>query len=106
VDAVIDKDFASSLLAADIKADVLVISTGVPKVYLNYGKANERALDKVVLAELKRYIAEGHFAPGSMLPKIKAVTSFLEKGGREAIITNPESLEEAVAGKTGTHIYP
>jgi carbamate kinase len=106
VDAVIDKDFASSLLAADIKADVLVISTGVPKVYLNYGKANERALDKVVLVELKRYIAEGHFAPGSMLPKIKAVTSFLEKGGREAIITNPESLEEAVAGKTGTHIYP
>jgi carbamate kinase len=106
VDAVIDKDFASSLLAADIKADVLVISTGVPKVYLNYGKANEKALDKVVLAELKRYIAEGHFAPGSMLPKIKAVTSFLEKGGREAIITNPESLEEAVAGKTGTHIYP
>jgi carbamate kinase len=106
VDAVIDKDFASSLLAADIKADVLVISTGVPKVYLNYGKANERALDKVVLAELKRYIAEGHFAPGSMLPKIKAVASFLEKGGREAIITNPESLEEAVAGKTGTHIYP
>ena len=106
VDAVIDKDFATSLLAADIKADVLIISTGVPTVYLNYGKPNEKALDKVTLAELKQYVAENHFAPGSMLPKIQAVISFLENGGKEAIITNPESLEEAVAGKTGTHIYP
>ncbi|SHH97086.1 carbamate kinase [Desulfosporosinus lacus] len=106
VDAVIDKDFATSLLAADIKADVLIISTGVPTVYLNYGKPNEKALDKVTLAELKQYVTENHFAPGSMLPKIQAVISFLENGGKEAIITNPESLEEAVAGKTGTHIYP
>ncbi|MCB8814919.1 carbamate kinase [Desulfosporosinus shakirovi] len=106
VDAVIDKDFATSLLAADIKADVLIISTGVPTVYLNYGKPDEKALDKVTLAELKQYVVENHFAPGSMLPKIQAVISFLENGGKEAIITNPESLEEAVAGKTGTHIYP
>ncbi|AET67035.1 carbamate kinase [Desulfosporosinus orientis DSM 765] len=106
VDAVIDKDFASSLLASDIKADLLVISTGVPTVYLNYGKPDEKALDKVSLAELKQYVTENHFAPGSMLPKIKAVISFLENGGKKAIITNPESLEEAVAGKTGTHIYP
>lgn len=106
VDAVIDKDFATSLLAADIKADVLIISTGVPTVYLNYGKPNEKALDKVTLTELKQYVAENHFAPGSMLPKIQAVINFLENGGKEAIITNPESLEEAVAGKTGTHIYP
>lgn len=105
VDAVIDKDFASSLLASDIKADLLIISTGVPTVYLNYGKPNEKALDKVTLAELKQYVTENHFAPGSMLPKIQAVISFLENGGKEAIITNPESLEEAVAGKTGTHIY-
>ncbi|AFQ43311.1 carbamate kinase [Desulfosporosinus meridiei] len=106
VDAVIDKDFATSLLAADIKADVLIISTGVPTVYLNYGKPDEKALDKVTLAELKQYVTENHFAPGSMLPKIQAVISFLENGGKEAIITNPESLEEAIAGKTGTHIYP
>jgi len=106
IDAVIDKDFASSLLASEIKADVLIISTGVPTVYLNFGKPNEKALDKVTLAELKQYVSENHFAPGSMLPKIKAVISFLENGGKKAIITNPESLEEAVAGKTGTHIYP
>ncbi|GAB6153656.1 carbamate kinase family protein [Desulfosporosinus burensis] len=105
IDAVIDKDFATSLLASDIKADLLIISTGVPTVYLNYGKPNEKALDKVTLAELRQYVSENHFAPGSMLPKIQAVISFLENGGKEAIITNPESLEEAVAGKTGTHIY-
>ncbi len=106
VDAVIDKDFASSLLATQIEADTLVISTGVPLVYLNYGKPDEKALDKVSLAELKRYAAEKHFAPGSMLPKVEAVIQFLENGGKHAIITNPESLEEAVAGKTGTHVYP
>lgn len=101
VDAVIDKDFASSLLAAKIHADILIISTGVPMVYLNYGKPNEKALDKVTLAELKQYITEEHFAPGSMLPKIQAVVSFLEKGGKHAIITNPESLQAAIEGKTG-----
>lgn len=106
VDAVIDKDFASSLLAVQIHADELIISTGVPKVYLNYGKPDEKALDKVTLAELKKYIKQNHFAPGSMLPKIQAVISFLENGGTKAIITNPESLEEAVSGKNGTHIYP
>ncbi|TWH44952.1 carbamate kinase [Sporomusa sp. KB1] len=105
VDAVIDKDFASSLLAAQVQADELIISTGVPKVYLNYGNPDEQALDKVTLAELKEYVKQNHFAPGSMLPKIQAVISFLENGGSKAIITNPESLEEAVAGKTGTHVY-
>ncbi|OAT86481.1 carbamate kinase [Desulfotomaculum copahuensis] len=106
IDAVLDKDLATSLLASEVHADMLVISTGVPKVYLNYGRPEEKALDEVHLPDLKKYVAEGHFAPGSMLPKIQAVISFLEKGGKKAIITNPESLEEAVAGKTGTHIYP
>lgn len=106
VDAVIDKDFASGLLATEINADMLIISTGVPKVYLNYGKPNQQALNKVTTAELKQYLSEKHFAPGSMRPKIQAVISFLEKGGRKAIITDAESLEEAVAGKTGTHIFP
>ena len=105
VDAVIDKDFASSLLATQVNADVLIISTAVPKVYLNYGKADEKALDKVTLGELKKYVQENHFAPGSMLPKIQAVIRFLENGGKKAIITNPESLEEALAERTGTHIY-
>lgn len=105
VDAVIDKDFAASLLARQINANVLVISTAVPKVFLNYGKPDEKALDKVTLAELKQYVLEGHFAPGSMLPKIQAVIEFLESGGEKAIITSPESLEEAVAQRTGTHVY-
>lgn len=105
VDAVIDKDFASSLLASEIKADLLIISTGVPTVYLNYGKPNEKVLDKVTLAEMKQYVSENHFASGSMLPKVQSVINFLENGGKEAIITNPESLEEAIVGKTGTHIY-
>ncbi|WP_371363347.1 Carbamate kinase 1 [Sporomusa rhizae] len=105
VDAVIDKDFASSLLAAQIQADELIISTGVPKVYLNYGKPEEKALDKVTVGELKEYVKQNHFAPGSMLPKIQAVIAFMENGGKKAIITNPESLAEAVAGKTGTHVY-
>ncbi len=106
VDAVIDKDFATALLASEIQADILIISTGVPKVYLNFGQPNEKALDEVHLAELKGYVGENHFASGSMLPKIQAVIDFLENGGKQAIITNPESLEEAVAGKTGTHVYP
>jgi carbamate kinase len=105
VDAVIDKDFASSLLASKVNADVLIVSTGVPVVYLNYGKPNEKALDKVTLAELKQYVKEDHFAPGSMLPKIQAVIKFLENGGKHALITNPESLQDAIEGKTGTHIY-
>lgn len=104
VDAVIDKDFASSLLATEIKADLLIISTSVPMVYLNYGMPDELALDKVTLSELKQYVAENHFAQGSMLPKVQSVINFLENGGKEAIITNPESLEDAVAGKTGTRI--
>lgn len=105
VDAVIDKDFASSLLATKVNADILIISTAVPMVYLNYGTPNEKALDKVTLAELQQYVKEGHFAPGSMLPKIQAVIKFLENGGKHAIVTNPESLKEAIGGRTGTHIY-
>ncbi len=106
IDAVIDKDNASSLLAVNIKADIFIISTAVEKVYLNYNKPNQKALDKMTVAEAKRYIEEGHFAKGSMLPKIQAVIRFLEAGGKEAIITNPESLERALRGETGTHIYP
>lgn len=104
VAAVIDKDYASSLLASNIKADVFIISTAVEKVYLNYGKPDQKALDTVNLDEIKKYLEEGHFKPGSMLPKIKAIISFLEKGGKKAIVTNPENIKKAVEGKTGTHI--
>lgn len=103
-DSVIDKDFATSLLASRIGADVLIISTGVPMVYVNFGKPDQKALDKVTVDELKKYVSEGHFAPGSMLPKIEAVVQFMERGGKSAIITNPESLGEAIVGKTGTHV--
>lgn len=106
IDAVIDKDHASSLLAIELQADLLVISTGVPKVYLNYGKDGEQALNDVTLAELKQYVQQNHFAPGSMLPKIQAVIHFLENGGKKALITSPECLEAALAAETGTRIYP
>ncbi len=105
VAAVIDKDFASSLLATRIGADVFIISTAVEKVALNFGKPNEKWLDRMTLAEAKQYLAEGiHFAKGSMAPKIQAVINFLEAGGEKAIITNPENLGRAVRGETGTHI--
>lgn len=104
--AVIDKDNASSLLAINIKADVFIISTAVEKVYLNFGKADQVALDDISVADAKKYIAEGHFAKGSMLPKIQAIVRFLEAGGKEAIVTKPESLERALKGETGTHIHP
>jgi carbamate kinase len=103
--AVIDKDFASSLLATLIKADLFVISTAVEKVAINYGKPNEKWLDKMTLAEAKAYLAEGiHFAKGSMAPKIQAIIMYLENGGTEALITNPENIGRALKGETGTRI--
>lgn len=102
--AVIDKDYASSLLAANIYADIFLISTAVDQVYLNFGKPQQLGLDQMTLTEAKQYMEEGHFKPGSMLPKIKACISFLEKGGKLAIITCPEKIEEAIAGRAGTHI--
>jgi len=104
IEAVIDKDKASALLANEISADELIIATAVEKVYLNYKKSNQQELNKVNLKEIKKYLEAGHFAKGSMLPKIQAVIKFLENGGKKAIITSPEKLSEALAGKTGTHI--
>jgi len=105
--AVIDKDFASSLLATSINADLLLISTSVEKVALNYGTADQQWLDHMTLSQARAYLKEGvHFKKGSMAPKIQAVIWFLEKGGKEAIITNPENIERALAGETGTRITP
>lgn len=106
IEAVIDKDYASSLLAIGIKADLFLISTSVEKVALNFGKPDQRLLDKMTLEEAKKYYEEGHFPPGSMGPKIQAIINFLERGGKEAIITNPENIERALLGETGTHILP
>ena len=105
LEAVIDKDLASSLLARDLQAELFVISTGVEKVALNFNQPNEKWLDRVTLSELRRYVAEGHFAKGSMAPKIDAVISFLDgaPGGR-AIITNPPNLGRALSGAAGTHV--
>lgn len=105
VDAVIDKDFASAMLANDLGAETLIVSTGVDKICLNFGKPNEKPLDKLTLEETRSYIKEGHFAKGSMLPKIGAIVSFLEKGGKKAIVSKPELLKQAVVGEAGTCIY-
>jgi len=104
VEAVIDKDFASALLAANIQADLLLISTAVEKVALNYNKPDQRWLDQMTLSEAKEYLAQGHFGKGSMSPKIRAIINFLEAGGKEALITNPENIERALQGETGTRI--
>jgi len=105
--AVIDKDFASSLLAREINADLFLISTAVEKVAINFGKPNEKWLDRITLSEVKAYLAEGnHFAKGSMAPKIQAIIWFLEAGGKQAIITNPENIGRALRGETGTWITP
>jgi len=107
VAAVIDKDYATALLAGDIGAELFIISTSVEKVALNYGKSNQQWLDHLTVEQAKAHLTEGgHFAKGSMAPKIQACISFLEKGGTKAIITNPENIERAVAGETGTHITP
>jgi carbamate kinase len=105
VAAVIDKDFGSSLLATNVDAEVFVISTAVERVALNYGKPDQKWLDKITLSDAKKYLAEGtHFAKGSMAPKIQAVIRFLEAGGKQAIITNPENIGRALKGETGTWI--
>ena len=104
--AVIDKDFASSLLATLIKADLLLISTAVEKAYINFGKPEQKGLDRITVADAKKYIEEGHFKPGSMLPKVKAIVRYVENGGKEGLITSPESIGKALDGKTGTYILP
>lgn len=107
VAAVIDKDFGNSLLASEIQADMLLISTAVEKVALNFGKPNEVWLDKMTLAEAKQHMAEGeHFKGGSMEPKIQACIDFLDRGGKMALITSPENIGRALKGETGTWIMP
>ncbi|MEO0019865.1 MAG: carbamate kinase [candidate division WOR-3 bacterium] len=104
VAAVIDKDLASALLANLIGAERLIISTAVDSVYLNYGQPDAKPLGEVKMAEMKRYLEEGHFPEGSMGPKVEAGLRFLDGGGKEVIITDPEHLLAAIGGKAGTRI--
>ena len=106
VAAVIDKDHSSALLANMIGADLFLISTAVEQVALDFGKPEQQWLSTLTLEEATRYQDEGHFAKGSMGPKIAAATSFLERGGKQAIITNPENIPRALRGETGTLIVP
>lgn len=106
VEAVVDKDYASSLLASELQAELLLISTAVEKVYLNFKFSNQRPLKKINVKEAQKYLEEGQFAEGSMAPKIRACISFLEQGGKEALITSPEAIEQALNYETGTRIIP
>ncbi|MFW9935239.1 MAG: carbamate kinase [Candidatus Thorarchaeota archaeon] len=104
VAAVIDKDRASALLCKALGAKGFLISTSIDKVYLNFGKANQQGIDRMTVKEAKQYLKEGHFAPGSMAPKIESVIQFLEEGGELAIITSPENIARAIRGEAGTQI--
>jgi carbamate kinase len=106
VEAVIDKDLAASLLARSLEADRFVISTAVEKVYLNYGRPDQQAIRELSVGDARARIAEGHFARGSMLPKIEAMIEFVDATGRQGIITDPEHLASALEGEAGTHIVP
>ncbi len=104
--AVIDKDAASCLLACELGASKFIISTDVDKVALNFGTPGQVDIDRMTAAECRRYLEEGHFAPGSMRPKVESALRFLEQGGEEVIVTQPHQLSGAVQGFSGTHIVP
>ena len=104
--AVIDKDFASCLLAKELDADMLIILTAVEKVAVNFGKENEKWLDEMTVEEAQKYVDEGQFAPGSMLPKVQAAMDFASsKEGRSAMITLLEKAKDGIQGKTGTKVH-
>ncbi len=104
IDAVIDKDLATSCLAREIRAELFINLTQIDRAYVNFGKADQRGLDRMTLEVARRYLSQGEFAPGSMGPKIEAAIEFLEIGGKEVLITTPELIDEAMEGKAGTKI--
>jgi carbamate kinase len=106
VEAVIDKDHTSAILASQLHADLFVVATDVERVCLNFKKASQRMLDTLTVSACREHLAAGQFPPGSMGPKIRAAMIFLERGGTEAIITNHEHMVDAVHGRGGTHIVP
>jgi carbamate kinase len=106
VGAVIDKDWASCLLAKNLGAEMFILSTAVDRVALNFGKPEQREIDRMTVREARRYLEAGHFPPGSMKPKIEAAIDFLKHGGQEVIITQPHLLKAAIHGSAGTHVVP
>jgi carbamate kinase len=104
VEAVIDKDLTSALLAATLRVPVLLLSTGVEKVAIRFRKPDQQDLERITVKEAREHLAAGEFPPGSMGPKIEAAIAFLERQGREVVITSPDHIADAVAGRTGTHI--
>ena len=103
-EAVIDKDLAAAILAKALDADAFIISTAVEKVCLDYNKPTQRAIDEMTVAEARKYSEEGQFAPGSMLPKIQAITDYVESTGKLGMITDPEHISDAMKGLNGTRI--
>lgn len=106
VEAVIDKDLTSSMLASEVKADILIILMEEPKIYVDYGKPTQRALDQVTLSEITDYLAEGHFPAANIGPKVDAAIQFVQRGGKKAIITSADRLQAALDGDDGTTINP
>lgn len=104
LEAVIDKDRSSALLAGSLEVDMFIISTEADQAYLNFKKPNQQEIRKATVAEMEKYMEEGHFAPGSMKPKVESVINFIKNGGKHALITNYEKLEEALSGNAGTHV--
>ena len=105
-ESVIDKDFATSLLANNLDAELLIISTAIEKAALNFNTPQQQDIGEMTVAQARQYIEEGHFLPGSMLPKVQAAIEFIERGGKRVIITDPPSVGRAVRGETGTHVVP
>lgn len=105
MEAVVDKDLVSAAIARDLHADRLIILTGVPQVYVDFGTPNQRPIHRMSASEAREYLAQGQFPPGSMMPKIQAALEYLEDGGREVVITSIDQLAPAMEGKTGTVIY-
>ena len=106
IEAVIDKDYASARLAADLHADLFIILTGVPKIALDFGKSTQRFVDRMTIAEAETYMTEGHFPAGSMGPKVEAAIQFVRAAQKQVLITDVEVLREALAGNDGTVIVP
>lgn len=106
IEAVIDKDYASARLAADLSADLFIILTGVPKIALDFGKPTQRFVDRMTIAEAEKYMAEGHFPAGSMGPKVDSAIQFVRAAKKQVLITDVEVLREALAGNDGTIIVP
>ncbi len=106
VEAVIDKDLASAMLARELGADLLLISTGVPQVAIAFGRPEQRWLDRITRAEAAAFLAAGEFAEGSMAPKIRAIIGYLDRPGRQGLITDPPNIGRALRGETGTSIVP